>query len=52
MNKYNVFIYETLGSVKPSNKFKAEGKRELIGLLKSFVDNTKFKHIDIIEVEN
>lgn len=47
-NEFYIFVYSSFESRKPDHTFIATTKREVVGLMKTVMDNFQVSHIDIM----
>ena len=49
---YIIFIYSSFDSEKPDHKFYCKNKREVVGFMKTVMDNFDPSHVDIMSVRD
>jgi hypothetical protein len=46
--EFNIFVYSSFASDKPDHQFVCKGSRQVVGLMKTIMDNFKPAHVDIM----
>jgi len=48
-NTYTIISYQELGNDQDKHVFHAKNKRQVVGLMKTIMDNLNPKHVDILK---